>query len=668
MLGFGSTRACERAAESLVLASTPEERRAAVATLIRLGRRSRSTKPWVALALHLHHLDEGDRTQVLAAGAERWVEVAQFLATSPEVALRRAGVELGGECDAPEVILALGAGLGDADASIADAAAGGVERVSRRVLGGAGATRDVREALQNVLCEGLARLDRHRRSEIVRASIAMMATPAARRTATRGLTAWFDEGDDVAHREIRAALRKGAVGMSPAEARERAWQMLVLGGVERACVERVLTPEAGDGAGPYGRMLGSAYLVAHPARARAWARGVKVRAKDAEGVFADERFIGPDDDRAAMRVARVLGAAGQESAWNAAIGLLADPRAAVRWSLVREIVERDGPADVMLDAAMDEDPRVACAAVRAGYTPWGRARLGRQTLARLTGTLARSGHGPIRELAAAVFDAQTPWCVDDTGSRLLARRMVRSDRAGFVVELRRRVLEEAGGIAVRIGGLRVAERLGLGAEIETDLRTLIRRSAMPSAMGNADERRVAATAVRVLAGAGTATAMRSVIEATRHPDPRVRANAADGLTRMVRRGHTPASETAAAARAIVELKNDAHHRVRASAIRAEMTGVLIGVSDGGGRRAGGASALALVRPLLVDERAEHRIAGLWLMERTVSECRDLPWEGVAGTVAGMVHADGSEAVRVRARRCAAALLSRMTPGWGGQGA
>ena len=151
-------------------------------------------------------------------------------------------------------------------------------------------------------------------------------------------------------------------------------------------------------------------------------------------------------------------------------------------------------------------------------------------------------------------------------------------------------------------------------------------------------------AVVVLAELKSPAAQHALHKCLRHPDDRVRANALDAMARAARRGGWIGSTDSPLGKAVVEFGDDPHHRVRAGAARARA--MAAGRGQGGG-------VGPIVVPLLRDERAMHRVSGLWLAERVAGDGE------VARTIAEMVRSDPSPEVRVRARRTAGRMLAGM---------
>jgi hypothetical protein len=213
-----------------------------------------------------------------------------------------------------------------------------------------------------------------------------------------------------------------------------------------------------------------------------------------------------------------------------------------------------------------------------------------------------------------------------------------------------------------VQAIQLGARLGLGAELEIELLSIIAVSTHAGSDVSSEERRdllhAAAAAVTALADLRSPAAQHSVHKCLRHPDDRVRANAIDAMTRTARRAGSIAAIESTLAHAAIEFKDDPHHRVRAAAVRARLLGSLR--TDSSTMSAPIAETL---QPLLVDTRPMHRVSGLWLAERAAGlgnqQARDR--SDVAALVAEVVRTDPVLQVKIRARMTAVRLLAGMTP-------
>lgn len=461
------------------------------------------------------------------------------------------------------------------------------------------------------------------------------------------LVEWFARRDAPAHGALRQVLRRSRLPFW----RRRAWEWLALDHVAATAMERL----ARAGSAPeHEAVLERAHLLANPARAR---RAGLIAARVGKGRF-DVLPAPGDVPTLSVAARRGLPAFAAALRTRGAVlettlePLLADPDAAARHAAVRVL-----PARAVVDFCFDADESVArgatlrmCAGARApaDLAPGDQAADdGADPAPRFFVRLTRSPHPSVRRIAAEESERRDPWRWGGEGGRLAARRWMAGDRAAFIAELRRRVTE--GEPHDRTGAIMLARHLELQRELELEL--------LGAASGDAEEQ-VAATAAAALGEAGTASAAAAVRALLSHPAHRVRANALESMLRPGgdhADGPTLEPRTYAAA---IEMKGDGHHRVRANALR----GLLVTAA---GYEPAAAEGLG---SMLGDARPLHRLAALWAVERvllgpTGDQIAVTRWNELSARVAGLARHESEPAVRARAERCAARMLSRMRSGW-----
>jgi hypothetical protein len=703
-----STRERVRKLELQLLAADEFTRQDLIDELIRLGStgRTRAPEAWHALAKQLSRFSHEQRLAIIAMGNGHWSAAANTLVNAPMPSERVACGLLAGQCDDPDAITLLPKLLADRHQQIVDAAAGGLLEQLARVT----STRipeATRKAIVRASVEALDTFDQHRRRDVLSSVLELLATPARARHCPPELCAWLQDDKHVALVTLRSILRKGyrsrglpsdVLDSNEALPKRTAWMVSGYQSLSVACGERLST--SGSISDTQG-WLALAHLSRSPARARV----LRSLCQNATAAFT--RPVGPDTPaasttlgitpdvlelisaREAIHASELLAGATTQSesaaeTWSVLESLLGDPRAICRFQLARLVREHAGPDDLLLDLASDPAAPIAISALRTASLPRTRDRIGRQTLARLTHRLrdrfsehTGNGDAHIRASAAriaATADAleasHSPWCPDRCESRLLARRMLRADYDGFVLKLRARMLglmcddDPAGSpnevTARRIAAMTLAQRLGLALELSADLIGLINTTKHTLAELTADEQvselKVVATAVTVLGRLGTAEAVHAVRVASQFDDARVRANAIDALGRRLRLALDVGHRDSLLAQ-IVELKLDPHHRVRASAVRAELDSALSHWP------AAGAAASAAISPLLVDTRPMHRIAGLWLTERLIATRGFEPDHELIHHVSRLIDGDSAGPVRGRARRCASRMVGLSASEW-----
>ncbi|MBK7405214.1 MAG: hypothetical protein IPJ41_11420 [Phycisphaerales bacterium] len=132
----------------------------------------------------------------------------------------------------------------------------------------------------------------------------------------------------------------------------------------------------------------------------------------------------------------------------------------------------------------------------------------------------------------------------------------------------------------------------------------------------------------------------------RHPDSRVRANAADALGRS-RREHPRGGTLAASA-------EDAHHRVKGSVLR-----TLVSPWPEAKPTDGAAFAVERLGKMLLDERSPHRLAAVWVVQRSLTAALQgglgRRWREVESIVRWAADGDADAKVRARASMVVARL-------------
>lgn len=669
-LGIGWFGGTERAIEDLSfkLDQADPTRLALLAEdLVRLGKRSRGERAWDELAMQMHRLTQGQRERVLIAGQEMWGACAARLAKSAVPERRIAAARLAGWCEHPTCVIELAGLLSDREPRVTDAAIRSLCAQVTAATSGIGVGQGRRLAIETALVEALNQYDQHRRREVLHCAIEMVATPARRSLAGPALQAFLADHQHHAHMPVRGVLRSGLgktgtdrpvdgdTSTNKGGGVRAAFTLLSTQALQGVCVERLFKSAS---SAEFNTLLSMSHLLKCPARGRVFARAANQQAPEFQAILGDVRFIHPDSATLAARVPAVLATIGSGEAWNASLGLLADPRPRVRSAMVRSVVSADGPADVLVDAALDVDHVVARSAMLAAASPRLREYVGRQAVAKLCASLQRSEDRTLRELATSVGPHMSPWHPDHAASRALARRMLRRDREGFVLSLRRRIIE--GEPKPRLDAIRMAHALGIAPLAEAELLGLARSAMSPQILQERatpeaiivrqGELRVVATGISVLGEIATPAAREAVLSACGHPDARVRSNALDALWRLIRGCKVWQDTNADLLATIVEFKHDTHHRVRASALRAELT-----LASSGDDRA----VKSIVLPMLTDERPMHRVAGVWLAEKAAACSRGGGgFDGISGMIATMIGTDPSPEVRRRACRCAERLLAR----------
>ncbi len=535
--------------------------------------------------------------------------------------------------------------------------------------------------LADGVAKGLNSLDVHRKRGVLLAALLLADRGFVCDQAGSGVCSAVAQREHPSHGPLMSLLRARAIPTG----RLRALEWLPMPSAQRGAVARL---SRADGAWDHELVLSAAHLGLRPARARAL-RSVKAAGHSQEdaggggGRFHGRYVLTPAGPLPTAGVVQALPAGARRMAplWARSIhatspqrhaaleGLLADPDPVVRAACVRH-----GVSSLRIDQVLDVDERVS----RAAYLSWiadVEARQewgsgsddagGRAEHSRLLALFSRLPHPRVRTLAALdrAFDSD-PFSAALRAASVAgmagAYRSFVANRAAFVDDLAARL-----GDVSQIGGgwsraMHLAKRLGISGELEHRLREVAAREGE-----GADLARNVAQAVTVLGDVPTPTSRVALERALVHGDARVRANAVESLAkhaRLARQGgaaHARSGDRAG----IVEFKDDAHHRVRANAVRAALLADVAGA--GAFRREDalveakcdvlgiGVESLAA---MLSDDRTMHRLAGAWLAWKVLPAGGPLRlharWPEVVARVAEVAQFDAEPKVRARAARCA----------------
>lgn len=600
-------------------------------------------------------LDPAQLVGVAAAAAE---------AGDPASALAHATLL---RADDPRVVLAAAVGLGRAALALVgpDLRDELPRSVADELTGGAGpaAPRDgsdptARALLTEAVVAGVRSASDHRRREVVLAALVLAADETLGMGSTRLIRSLLAEAGAPGARELASALRRCPASVL----RACAWRWLDGSVAQGPLLERVGQVHT---EGDHDAWLGLAHLALRPAR-RQLAMKLCADPRTARACLPGADALRRLDPGARLGFVRTIDLLSPNAATRREhlTPLLADPDARVRLGAASASASEDLP-----DWCFDAEPSVARSATLrwAGVGTPARRPDAPATAARsrILTALTRSPHERVRAIAGEALDAMSPWRRVDATSATLLRRWHAVDAEAAMAALMMRIT--GGAARERVQAIALAARAGFADELSEVLVASARLTAGSMAGGEL----VAATAVRALARVQTALAERAIDAAIAHADPRVRANAVEALA--MRPG---ARRDVRADAVLVECKGDDAHRARANAIRAMLLGDSGGGSGGGG---GGAWAVGIgeIKPrriyepaaveelerLLTDDRAEHRLAGVWLAERTLcvggADRLGPAFDGLTRRVARLAKDDADERVRRRGVRCASRLLTEL---------
>ncbi|HZW10064.1 MAG TPA: HEAT repeat domain-containing protein [Phycisphaerales bacterium] len=511
-------------------------------------------------------------------------------------------------------------------------------------------------ALAHAVARGVASFDAHRRKELLLAAILLLEHPRSQSPTALPLRALIEAEDSPPGAALRGAFRRARAPI----ARRRAWQWLREGRVAPACAERVArAPTVRD----HAALLSLGHLALAPTRAaRLRLLTIVTRPAPQEqlppGASPAARRLqpsGPLPDPAQLRalsaadrrqVPRLVSSfGGDETARSLALDpFLADPDPLARLGAARAT-----PPPTLRDFCFDAHEAIARHAAIAwsacGTSESGRLRAGDPHRRRFAASLVRSPHPSVRSIAGEELARISPGPHHPAGA-LAARRALGADPAAFADWVREAVRAEDTGAAV--AALMTCRRIGAIGAVEPLVLSIVRDSFGESA-GAAP--RVAATAVACLGDLRAARVAAVLTEClARHPDPRVRANAAEAIGRRRLPDRSRRILTGGAA--------DDHHRVRASALRT----LLAAWPDAKPSGDSAGAAVQGIISMLLDQRPAHRLAGVWVVQRALTGGASKPvgrrWPELASRVNCLAGGDPDPQVRARAaavtRRLAAA--------------
>ncbi|MCC6676987.1 MAG: hypothetical protein IT436_07575 [Phycisphaerales bacterium] len=516
-----------------------------------------------------------------------------------------------------------------------------------------------RPALEDEIARSVASFHNHRARGVIWCAF-MLLEPAA---VARGgpLSQWLRDKDQPSLPALRGVIRWSAKPL----ARLRAWEWLKFDHLATAAADRLTRAQS---AREHELVLSRAHLAAHPRRA-ARLRAIGGKTPGGSGLAATVRSsvlppaglveqLDLESRLGLPRLAPVLHL-GSEGTRAALEPLLVDPDPTVRHAAARTLSPRG-----LSDYVFDEDPRVARSAAlslsAAGVPDVRRKhRAGLDEPGRVFTRLAASPHDAIRLIAEQETE-RTAW--DDPASlpgRIEARRMLAADRHAFLRLLRERWEREPG---PRSRLVMLIRRLGLQSEFSEELDAIIRDGlarlqAAPASDDLDPFARAVASAVAAV-GEVIPKAPDVLLEAAHRGTGRVRANAVEALGRFARVRSEPGGP--GPYDSILEFKQDEHHRVRASVLRAILCGEDTGPTQ--------ASALDGLAVMLHDDRPAHRTAGVWLADRTLLHAGRARagnrWPELASRVVELARTDADASVRRRAEAFALRLrhqLKRRSP-------
>jgi HEAT repeat protein len=550
------------------------------------------------------------RQVALAIGAGRWSGVCGPIVTHPLACARRSLAVLARDAGDANLAPCLPTLLLDADRGVVQEAERTLVVLAVAASEGAQTAAGVPslpegdDTVCGAVAEAVSAYSEHRRRGALIAGVALasrrMMHRARRGVATPG-AARLAQLLDSPSPELRAGLASVVASSRLPQATARAVEWAGRAPFAEAAQRRFV------GDGPHPAPLGeAAHLLTHPARVRACGRARRGRERPGE---PPDRAASVSDLSPAQRrgLCRAAYAGALPDPGRILALMMADAQATVRHAAARA-----AEADLLRDFCLDPDERVATSALLRLEAKRALSHAG----ARWVALLARSPHPRVRAVALA------------NSAHVADRRTLLADPAATRDAVLRDLVHHDA--AVQASALTRARRWGLAPDL---IEPLAQLAAEPVGSDPARER-VVASAIAALGEAGTPEAMRHAARGLSAPQPRIRANALDAVTR---RGRTLWDRAV-----LAELKSDPHHRVRGAALRAIFAG-------------GEDQQRSDLMRMLADDRPEHRLAAVWVASRTPASAG---WDGLSAVIAGLAQGDPDPRVRRRADTVRLRFLAR----------
>lgn len=306
---------------------------------------------------------------------------------------------------------------------------------------------------------------------------------------------------------------------------------------------------------------------------------------------------------------------------------LADPNTSVRM----KAADASSPIDLP-DFMYDVEPMIARHAAlswssvgQAAHRPAGPAWNHRMQVSKIN---ARSPHAWVRRVTAEESDRLSPMRPSSPSSRVQARRMFKSDPAGFVRTIRDSLADPSS----CCDALMLIRVMGIESRFELDLISIVQ--------SEHSDTRTRATAIMAMGVINSNSTRYILSEAMSDRDDRIRSNAVESIQSSVDQ--------------ILELKSDPHHRVRGSAIRRVIR------DSSPGQVAQTRSAGQALLEMLHDDRPMHRLAASWVAQRSLTgssrEAMGATWKPLVAEIESLATGNAEsnqfgEQIQSRAYRC-----------------
>lgn len=611
------------------------------------------------IARHWAALDPRTRKHFLLTASTKMAQVVDGLAGSDEADVRSIVARIVPATGDARLLDRLSRLLADPDKGAAGQAEGSLLGLARSIARAIDASEDQwalpdhAGEIHQVMVDSARTFATHRRRGALLAAILSADPYAVKRAGSADpLALWLAEADDPSHTALRSVLRQ----TPDSGIRARAFVWLTFEPLATAALDRVARAE---GIADHDAVLRLSHLALTPARARR----LKLLRPRTLGDSPSAARQGPIPPRAAVPKLSVPARRGLPR-WLASLSMDAPARMTVLESLLtdpdaltRLSAARVADARLLSDFAVDADPVVSRSAMRRASMA-GVERRRSDWIAPVG--LTRHADAAVRELAMQERDRADAWNAGSAASRLAAAMLLRADPKAFLAEVRARVV----GVdqQASVAAIRMARALGLIDRVVDALIEVVTKRGDP---GHPD--RVAATAAAALGDSPSPEARQACLRSLSHADARVTANAVESLARAGRLSGGAVKADPILFATLMELKDSAHHRVRASAVHAALLGdARRAPTEASRRRVYEPAAADTLVAMLSDDREPHRIAGLWVTDRLCRSGRGPTigprWEDAAALASRLAN-DPSPSVAARGARLADRLMRAEREAW-----